>query len=115
MIHIERMGPVHGKRIGLLLDRAGNGGEEVLIVSRGKTRTRFRRRDELGWSLRVESTDSENVVEGERAPARRSSRGRGQRVAYVRVSAGDQNEARQLEVVGEGADARIGDTVSHAA
>ncbi|MFI8592512.1 recombinase family protein [Dietzia maris] len=87
-------------RVGTLLDRAGNGGEEVLIVSRGKVKTRFRRRDELDWSLRVETTDSENVIEGEGKPARRSARPRGQRVAYVRVSAADQNEARQLEVVG---------------
>ena len=50
-------------RIGTLLNRSGDGGEEVLIVSRGKERTRFRRRDELGWNFRVESTDSENVVE----------------------------------------------------
>ena len=48
-------------RIGTLLNRSG--GEEVLIVSRGKVRTRFRRRDELGWNFRVESTDSENVIE----------------------------------------------------
>ncbi len=88
-------------RIGTLLNRSGDGGEEVLIVSRGKVRTRFRRRDELGWNFRVESTDSENIVEGEPKPARRSSRPRGQRVAYVRVSAADQNEARQLEAVGE--------------
>ena len=94
-------------RIGTLLNRSGDGGEEVLIVSRGKERTRFRRRDELGWNFRVESTDSENVVEvtpkpkPKPKPARRASRPRGQRVAYVRVSAADQNEARQLEVVGE--------------
>ena len=88
-------------RIGTLLNRSGDGGEEVLIVSRGKVRTRFRRRDELDWSLRVESTDSENIVDGKPKPARRSSRSRGQRVAYVRVSAADQNEARQLEAVGE--------------
>jgi len=92
-------------RIGTLLDRSGDGGEEVLIVSRGKMRTRFRRRDELDWSLRVESTDSENIVEEKPKPdptsARRASRPRGQRVAYVRVSAADQNEARQLEAVGE--------------
>jgi DNA invertase Pin-like site-specific DNA recombinase len=88
-------------RIGTLLDRSGDGGEEVLIVSRGKARTRFRRRDELDWGLRVESTDSENIVEGDPKPARRASRPRGQRVAYVRVSAADQNEARQLEAVGE--------------
>jgi len=92
-------------RIGTLLNRSGDGGEEVLIVSRGKVRTRFRRRDELGWNFRVESTDSENIVEGkpkpDPTPARRSSRPRGQRVAYVRVSAADQNEARQLEAVGE--------------
>ena len=50
-------------RIGTLLDRSGDGGEEVLIVSRGKVRTRFRRRDELGWNFRVESTDSENIIE----------------------------------------------------
>ncbi|MCT1434326.1 recombinase family protein [Dietzia maris] len=94
-------------RIGTLLNRSGDGGEEVLIVSRGKVRTRFRRRDELGWNFRVESTDSENIIE--RKPqsqtdpksARRTSRPRGQRVAYVRVSAADQNEARQLEAVGE--------------
>ena len=49
-------------RIGTLLNRSGDGGEEVLIVSRGKERTRFRRRDELDWNFRVESTDSENVV-----------------------------------------------------
>ena len=102
-------------RIGTLLNRSGDGGEEVLIVSRGKERTRFRRRDELDWNFRVESTDSENVVEvapkpkptrtpkakSEPKPARRASRPRGQRVAYVRVSAADQNEARQLEAVGE--------------
>ncbi|MGX1598084.1 recombinase family protein [Dietzia maris] len=90
-------------RIGTLLNRSGDGGEEVLIVSRGKGRTRFRRRDELGWNFRVESTDSENVVEvaPKPKPVRRSSRPRGQRVAYVRVSAADQNEARQLEAVGE--------------
>jgi len=90
-------------RIGTLLNRAGDGGEEVLIVSRGKERTRFRRRDELGWNFRVESTDSENVVEvtPKPKPARRASRPRAQRVAYVRVSAADQNEARQLEAVGE--------------
>jgi len=88
-------------RVGTLLNRSGDGGEEVLIVSRGKVRTRFRRRDELDWSLRVESTDSENIVEGKLKPVRRSSRPRGQRVAYVRVSAADQNEARQLEAVGE--------------
>jgi DNA invertase Pin-like site-specific DNA recombinase len=90
-------------RIGTLLNRAGDGGEEVLIVSRGKERTRFRRRDELDWNFRVESTDSENVVEvtPKQKPARRASRPRGQRVAYVRVSAADQNEARQLESVGE--------------
>ena len=94
-------------RIGMLLNRSGDGGEEVLIVSRGKVRTRFRRRDELGWNFRVESTDSENVVEvtpkpkPASKPARRASRPRGQRVAYVRVSAADQNEARQLEAVGE--------------
>ena len=92
-------------RIGTLLNRSG--GEEVLIVSRGKVRTRFRRRDELGWNFRVESTDSENVIEvtpkpkPDPKPARRSSHARGQRVAYVRVSAADQNEARQLEAVGE--------------
>ena len=94
-------------RIGTLLNRSGDGGEEVLIVSRGSVRTRFRRRDELGWNFRVESTDSENIIE--RKPqsqtdpksARRTSRPRGQRVAYVRVSAADQNEARQLEAVGE--------------
>ncbi|MGX1859010.1 recombinase family protein [Dietzia sp. NPDC055340] len=90
-------------RIGTLLNRSGDGGEEVLIVSRGKERTRFRRRDELGWNFRVESTDSENVVEVSPKPkqARQASRPRGQRVAYVRVSAADQNEARQLEAVGE--------------
>ncbi|WP_428844208.1 hypothetical protein [Dietzia natronolimnaea] len=92
-------------RIGTLLNRSGDGGEEVLIVSRGSVRTRFRRRDELGWNLRVESTDSENIIEGKPEPkpkpARRVSRPRGQRVAYVRVSAADQNEARQLEAVGE--------------
>ena len=88
-------------RIGTLLNRSGDGGDEVLIVSRGKVRTRFRRRDELDWSLRVESTDSENIVDGKPKPARRSSRPRGQRVAYVRVSAADQNEARQLEAVGD--------------
>ncbi|WP_010540653.1 recombinase family protein [Dietzia alimentaria] len=100
-------------RIGTLLNRSGDGGEEVLIVSRGSVRTRFRRRDELGWNFRVESTDSENVVERnpkrkprtdpkpKPKPARRVSRPRGQRVAYVRVSAADQNEARQLEAVGE--------------
>ena len=94
-------------RIGTLLNRSGDGGEEVLVVSRGKERTRFRRRDELGWNFRVESTDSENVVEvapkpmPKPDPARRASRPRGQRVAYVRVSAADQNEARQLEAVGE--------------
>ena len=55
-------------RIGMLLNRSGDGGEEVLIVSRGKVRTRFRRRDELDWSLRVESTDSENIVEGKPDP-----------------------------------------------
>ncbi|MBS7548209.1 recombinase family protein [Dietzia massiliensis] len=92
-------------RIGTLLNRSGDGGEEVLIVSRGSVRTRFRRRDELGWNFRVESTDSENIVEGKPKPdpksARRASRPRGQRVAYVRVSAADQNEARQLEAVGE--------------
>ena len=90
-------------RIGTLLNRSGDGGEEVLIVSRGSVRTRFRRRDELGWNFRVESTDSENVVEvtPKPKPARRASRPRGQRVAYVRVSAADQNEARQLEAVGE--------------
>ncbi|EYT62479.1 recombinase family protein [Dietzia cinnamea] len=88
-------------RIGTLLNRLDDGGEEVLIVSRGKVQTRFRRRDELDWSLRVETTDSENVIEGEGKPARRSSRPRGQRVAYVRVSAADQNEARQLDAVGE--------------
>ena len=92
-------------RIGTLLNPSGDGGEEVLIVSRGSVRTRFRRRDELGWNFRVESTDSENIVEGKskpvRKPARRASRPRGQRVAYVRVSAADQNEARQLEAVGE--------------
>ena len=85
-------------RVGTLLNRSGNGGEEVLIVSRGSVRTRFRRRDELGWNFRVESTDSENVVEvtpkpkPAPMPARRASRPRGQRVAYVRVSAADQNE-----------------------
>ncbi|MDN4505006.1 recombinase family protein [Dietzia maris] len=96
-------------RIGTLLNRSGDGGEEVLIVSRGKVRTRFRRRDELGWNFRVESTDSENIIERKPQPkstpdpksARQSSRPRGQRVAYVRVSAADQNEARQLEAVGE--------------
>jgi DNA invertase Pin-like site-specific DNA recombinase len=94
-------------RIGTLLNRAGDGGEEVLIVSRGSVRTRFRRRDELGWNFRVESTDSENVIERkpqpqtDPKPARRASRPRGQRVAYARVSAADQNEARQLEAVGE--------------
>ena len=88
-------------RIGTLQGRSGDGGEEVLIVSRGSIRTRFRRRDELDWSLRVESTDSESIVEGKPKPTRRSSRPRGQRVAYVRVSAADQNEARQLEAVGE--------------
>ena len=96
-------------RIGTLLNRSGDGGEEVLIVSRGKVRTRFRRRDELGWNFRVESTDSENIIEQnpkrkpktDPKPARRASRPRGQRVAYVRVSAADQNEARQLEAVGE--------------
>ena len=88
-------------RIGMLFDRAGSGGEEVLIVSRGKVQTRFRRRDELDWGLRVETTDSENIVEGKQKPARRSSRPRGQRVGYVRVSAADQNEARQLEAVGD--------------
>ena len=95
------------ERIGTLLNRSGDGGEEVLIVSRGRVRTRFRRRDELGWNFRVESTDSENIAEGKPKPrpdpelARRASRPRGQRVAYVRVSAADQNEARQLEAVGE--------------
>ena len=94
-------------RIGTLLNRAGDGGEEVLIVSRGSVQTRFRRRDELGWNFRVESTDSENIIEENPKqktnlkPARRNSRPRGQRVAYVRVSAADQNEARQLEAVGE--------------
>ena len=96
-------------RIGTLLNRSGDGGEEVLIVSRGKERTRFRRRDELDWNFRVESTDSENIIERKPEPkpkpdpksARRASRPRGQRVAYVRVSAADQNEARQLEAVGE--------------
>ena len=90
-------------RIGTLLNRAGDGGEEVLIVSRGSVRTRFRRRDELDWSIRVESTDSENIIERKPEPksARPDSRPRGQRVAYVRVSAADQNEARQLEAVGE--------------
>ena len=94
-------------RIGTLLNRSGDGGEEVLIVSRGRVRTRFRRRDELGWNFRVESTDSENVIERKSEPqpgpksTRRASRPRGQRVAYVRVSAADQNEARQLEAVGE--------------
>ena len=94
-------------RIGTLLNRSGDGGEQVLIVSRGKERTRFRRRDELDWNFRVESTDSENVVEVTPQPkpdpksARRALRPRGQRVAYVRVSAADQNEARQLEAVGE--------------
>ena len=92
-------------RIGTLLNRSGDGGEEVLIVSRGSVRTRFRRRDELDWSIRVESTESENVIERKPdpkpEPARRTSRSRGQRVAYVRVSAADQNEARQLEAVGE--------------
>ena len=96
-------------RIGTLLNRSGDGGEEVLIVSRGKVRTRFRRRDELGWNFRVESTDSENIIEQnpkrkpktDPKPARRASRPRGQRVAYVRVSAADQNEARQLEALGE--------------
>jgi len=92
-------------RIGTLRGRSGDGGEEVLIVSRGSIRTRFRRRDELDWSLRVESTDSENIVEGRPKPAptqaRGASRPRGQRVAYVRVSSTDQNEARQLEAVGE--------------
>ena len=92
-------------RIGTLRGRSGDGGEEVLIVSRGKVRTRFRRRVELGWNFRVESTDSENVIERKPKPdpksARRASRPRGQRVAYVRVSAADQNEARQLEAVGE--------------
>ena len=94
-------------RIGTLLNRAGDDGEEVLIVSRGKERTRFRRRDELDWNFRVESTDSENIIEENPKqktnlkPARRNSRPRGQRVAYVRVSAADQNEARQLEAVGE--------------
>lgn len=80
-------------RIGALLGRSGAGGEEVLIVSRGEVRTRFRRRDELGWSLRVESTDSEDIVEPNPNPAPKSARGasrpRGQRVAYVRVSAAD--------------------------
>ncbi|WP_295647937.1 recombinase family protein [uncultured Dietzia sp.] len=92
-------------RIGTLLNCSGDGGEEVLIVSRGSVRTRFRRRDELGWNFRVESTDSENIIEQnpkrKPKPARRISRPRGQRVAYVRVSAADQNEARQLEAVGE--------------
>ena len=94
-------------RIGTLRGRSGDGDEEVLIVSRGSVRTRFRRRDELGWNFRVESTDSENVIERNAKPkpapksARRASRPRGQRVAYVRVSAADQNEARQLEAVGE--------------
>ncbi|WP_206497651.1 recombinase family protein [Rhodococcus sp. KRD175] len=90
-------------RIGTLLNPSGDGGEEVLIVSRGKERTRFRRRDELDWNFRVESTDSENVVEvtPKPKPDRRASRPHGQRVAYVRVSAADQNEARQLEAVGE--------------
>ena len=91
-------------RIGTLLNRSGDGGEEVLIVSRGSVRTRYRRRDELGWNFRVESTDSENIIERKPKPApkstRRVSRPRGQRVAYVRVSAADQNEARQLEAVG---------------
>ena len=98
-------------RIGTLRGRSGDGGEEVLIVSRGSVRTRFRRRDELGWSLRVESTDSENIVEGKSEPARksarRSSRPRGQRVAYVRVSAADQNEARQLEPSARFAEANL--------
>ena len=53
----------------------------------------------------MESTDSENIVEGRPKPAptqaRGASRPRGQRVAYVRVSSTDQNEARQLEAVGE--------------
>src|SRR5699024_7353310 len=97
------------ERIGTLLNRSGDGGEEVLIVSRGSVRTRFRRRDELGWNFRVESTDSENIIERnpkrklkpDPKPARRASRPRGQRVAYVRVSAADQNESRQLEAVGE--------------
>ncbi len=99
------------ERIGTLLNRSGDGGQEVLIVSRGSVRTRFRRRDELGWNFRVESTDSENVIERnpkrkprtdpKSDPVRRVSRPRGQRVAYVRVSAADQNEARQLESVGE--------------
>jgi hypothetical protein len=96
-------------RIGTLLNRSGDGGEEVLIVSRGKERTQFRRRDELDWNFRVESADSENIIEQNPKrkpktnpkPARRASRPRGQRVAYVRVSAADQNEARQLEAVGE--------------
>ncbi|TCJ70069.1 UNVERIFIED_ORG: hypothetical protein EDC92_1361 [Dietzia maris] len=94
-------------RIGTLLNRSGDGGEEVLIVSRGSVRTRFRRRDELGWSIRVEQTDSGNIIEQkpqsktDPKPVRRASRPRGQRVAYVRVSAADQNEARQLEAVGE--------------
>ena len=94
-------------RIGTLLNRSGDGGEEVFIVSRGKVRTRYRRRDELGWNFRVESTDSENILERnpkpktDPKPAHRASRPRGQRVAYVRVSAADQNEARQLEAVGE--------------
>ncbi|WP_341254591.1 recombinase family protein [uncultured Dietzia sp.] len=94
-------------RIGTLLNPSGDGGQEVLIVSRGKERTRFRRRDELGWNFRVESTDSENIIERkpnpepDPKPARRASRPRGHRVAYVRVSAADQNEARQLEAVGE--------------
>ena len=102
-------------RIGTLLNRSGDGGEEVLIVSRGPVRTRFRRRDELDWNFRVESTDSENIVEAKPKPKpkpkptskakqsqpQRSSRSRGQRVAYVRVSAADQNEARQLEAVGD--------------
>ncbi|MGX1768927.1 recombinase family protein [Dietzia sp. NPDC055340] len=94
-------------RVGTLLNRSGDGGEEVLIVSRGNVRTRFRRRDELGWNFRVESTDSENVIERkpklkpDPKPGREASRPRGQRVAYVRVSAADQNEARQLEAVGE--------------
>ena len=90
-----------------MLNGSGDGGEDVLIVSRGSARTRFRRRDELGWNFRVESTDSENIIERKSPPqtgpklTRRVSRPRGQRVAYVRVSAADQNEARQLEAVGE--------------
>ena len=85
-------------RIGTLLNPSGDGGEEVLIVSRGKERTRFRRRDELGWNFRVESTDSENVIE--QNPKRKPK---------------PKPAPKSARRASRGADARLGDTVSHAA